>query len=105
MRMGLAWLANSQPDFLFQNSQLAQITEDIYKRQPQVYIGRLKKAIRYAIDNRTTLKVPKLDSNLLRIVGFSDASFANNHDHSTKLGCIMFSVDSTDTVVPLVFKS
>lgn len=105
MRMKLAWLSNSRPDCLFQISQLAQVTENAYERNRREIIKRLNKSIAYAIKSRTTLKVRKLRKDSLRIVGFSDASFANNHDFSTQLGYILFLADDSSSVVPILFKS
>lgn len=103
--MKLVWIANSRPDCLFEIAQLAQVTEGMFTEQPTVYIKRFNKAIKYAIDNITALKVSKLDAGTLKIVGFSDASFANNYDLSSQLGYIIFLGNRSDTVVPLVFRS
>lgn len=105
MIMRLEWLENTRPDCLFEIAQLGLVSEEIYKKQPRIYIRRLNKAIRYTIDNRATLRAPKLDKKSLKLVGFSDASFANNHNPSTHLGYIIFLVDSSYKVVPLVLKS
>lgn len=105
MRMRLALLANSRPDCLLEIAQVAQVTKEMYKRQPRICIRRLKKSIRYAIDNRGTLTVPKLDKKGLRIVGFSDVFFAKNHDQSPQLVHIIFLVESNETAIPLFFKS
>ena len=41
----------------------------------------------------------------MRVVGFADASFANNHDISTQLGHLCFLVDKHNNAVPVHFKS
>ena len=105
MRMKLAWLANSWPDSLFEISQLAQVTEEKFNSAQGAQIRRLNQAVKYAIDHRVCLKVPKLDAISLKILGFSDASFANNSDLTSQLGHIFFLADSTNAVVPLSFKS
>lgn len=46
-----------------------------------------------------------MDKRCLSFVGFSDASFANSEDPSTRLGHVVFLTDSSDKVVPLVFNS
>eukprot|EP00737_Agarophyton_chilense_P000247 gb/GEZJ01000282.1/.p1 GENE.gb/GEZJ01000282.1/~~gb/GEZJ01000282.1/.p1 ORF type:complete len:768 (+),score=79.54 gb/GEZJ01000282.1/:1785-4088(+) len=105
MRMKLAWLANTRPDCLFEISQLAQITEDRYLSSPREAVKRLNRAVKFAVDNRLSLRIRKLDRNSIRVIGFSDSSFANNHDLSTQLGHICFIGDKNDSVVPIHFKS
>ncbi len=86
-------------------SQLAQVTEDRFAKEPKLFIRRLNKATKYAVDSRFSLKIPKLDKDSLRVVGFSDASFASNHDLSTQLGHICFLADENGNSVPIDFKS
>lgn len=105
MRMRLAWLANSRPDVLFEIATLAQVTLDNFKVEKRNFIKRLNRAIRYAITHRVPLIISKLDPKTVKVVGYSDASFANNHDLSTQLGYIILLVDGMDNSVPLVFKS
>lgn len=73
MRMKLAWLSNTRPDCLFQISQLAQITEDMFEADRKRIIQQLNRAIRYAIQNQISVKIPALDPDSLRIIGFSDS--------------------------------
>lgn len=105
MRMRLAWLSSSRPDCLFEISQLAQVTEANFESSKIACIRRLNKAVKYAIDNRVRLKVPKLDQETLRVFGFSDSSFVNNTDLSSQLGHVVSLSDATNSVVPLSFKS
>lgn len=65
MRMKLAWLSNSRPDCLFDISQLAQVTEERFNESKGGTIRRLNKAVKYVIDNRVRLKVPKLSRETL----------------------------------------
>lgn len=51
------------------------------------------------------LAILKLDEKTVRVVGFSDASFANNHDLSMQQGYIVLLVDKHGISVPLLFKS
>ena len=90
MRMCLAWLANTRPDCLLEISQLAQVTEENFKASKRHVLKRLNKAVRYAVDNRVPLKIRKLSVASLKVIGFSDASFANNADLSSQLGHICF---------------
>lgn len=105
MRMKLAWLANTRPDCMFEISQLAQVTDEMFSKDSVQHIKRLNKTVVYATSHPITLKIPKLDLLSLRVVGFSDASFANNHDLSTQLGHIVFLADKKGAAVPIHFKS
>ena len=105
MRMRLAWLSNTRPDCLFEVSQLAQVTEARFKASPKAWIRRLNKAVKLALINPISLRVAKLDPNTIRVIGYSDASFANNEDLSSQLGYICFIGDDTGAVVPFHFKS
>ena len=105
MRMRLAWLPNTRPDCQFEISQLAQVTENRYLAEQPTLVRRLNRATRYAVDNRVSLKISTLEQNSLRVVGFADASFANNHDLSTHLGHICFLADDHGRSDPISFKS
>jgi len=97
--------ASTRPDCLFEISQLAQVTEKIFEEDRRGTIRRLNRAIKYAVDNRFTLKVPKLEKSSLRVIGFSDSSFANNADLSSQVGHICFLGDDSGSVIPITFKS
>ena len=105
MRMRLAWLANTRPDCLFEIAQLAQVTEEMFSQHPKQVLQRLNKAVAFAIDNRISLRIPKLNKDTLRVIGFADSSFANNADLSTQLGHVCFIGDDKGSVVPISFKS
>lgn len=104
-RMKLAWLSHSRPDCLFEISQLTQITKDVFEQERRTLIRRTNKLIKYAKQNELSLRFPKLDKNSLKIVGFSDASFAGNRDFSSQLGYLIFLSDDSGSVCPVVFKS
>ena len=105
MRMKLSWLANSRPDCSFAISQLAQVTDEIFAKEKQKVIRKLNTAVKFAITNPISLKIPRLELESIRVIGFSDSSFANNRDLSTQLGQIVFLGDNRGTVVPIHFKS
>ena len=105
MRMKLAWLANTRPDCLFEISQLAQITEEMYEEDRRKVVRQLNRTIRYAIQNQISLQIPVLNIDTLRIIGYSDSSFANNRDLSSQLGHICFLGDDSGAVAPISFKS
>lgn len=104
-RMKLGWLANTRPDCLFEISQLSQVTEEMFKKNPHDCVKRLNRTIRYARNNEVNINFPKLNLQSLRIIGYSDASFANNNDFTSQLGYIVFIADKHDNAIPLIFKS
>lgn len=103
--MEFAWLANSRPDCLFSISQLAQVTDEMFQQNLPLHIRYLNTAFKFAIDNPVSLAILRLDLESLRVLGFSDSSFANNHDLSTQLGHIIFLADGNGTAVAIHFKS
>lgn len=105
MRMRLEWLANARPDCLFEISQLAQVTEDRYDKERFSILRRLNMATKYTTDKRVVIEIPPLGRGSIRVFGFSDASFANNHDLSTQLGHISFLVDKKCRKVLIDFNS
>jgi len=74
MRHKLAWLAHTRADCLFEISQLAQVTVERFQKERTASLRRLNKAIRFAVDNPLALRIPKLDMETLKVVGFADAS-------------------------------
>ena len=105
MRMRLVWLSHTRPDCQFECSPLAQITEDVFDMKQTECLKRLNRAVNFAITHGYSLTVPKLHLKSLRVIGFSDSSFANNDDLSSQLGYICFLGDETERVIPIVFKS
>ena len=105
LRMQLAWLSHSRPDLLFEVSQLTQVTEDAFDESSIAIIKQTNNVVKMAHRDEVTLKFPQLDINTLRIIGISDASFANNKDLTSQLGFLVFLADGNDRVIPLIFKS
>lgn len=103
--MSPAWLSNSLPDCLFDISQLAQIEETICKEDKTSAISKTNKAIRRALDNHLELKIKSLDLATLKVIGFSDASFANNRGLSPQLVHIGFLSDESTAAIAIAFKS
>ena len=81
------------------------MTEKIYNEGPLKHIKQLNKSIRYITTNPVSILIPKLDRGTLRIIGYSDASFAGNTDLSSQLGRIILLSDDSNRVVPISFKS
>ena len=105
MHIRLAWLTNSRPDCQFDISEPAQVTEDRYLAEQPAIVRRLNRATRYATDYSVSLKIATLDHESLRVVGFADASFANNHDQSTQPDHIFFLADGHGRSVSISFNS
>ena len=89
MRKRLVWLANTCPDLQFEISQLAQITGQRFSENASAHVQRLIAAIRYATNNIACIKFPQLDPSSVKLIGYSDAAFANNFDLSLQLGYII----------------
>lgn len=99
MHMKLTWLANTRPDLMFEISQLAQVTEEVFNNYQESTIRRLNKTTKFAMDNPIRLKFSKLNLDSMRVVCFSNSSFVNNHDLSTQLGHVsIFSEDAGNAI-------
>eukprot|EP00171_Calliarthron_tuberculosum_P005124 IDg5124t1 len=70
MRMRLAWMANTRPNFLFEILQLAQVTAERFEKEGDELIRCINKVIKFAVENHFSLKIPALSKNSLKIVGF-----------------------------------
>ena len=105
MRMRLAWLANTRPDLQFEISQIAQITGQRFSENAPAHVQRLNAAIRYATNNIACIKFPQLDPSSVKLIGYSDAAFANNFDLSSQLGYIILLTDKNNAAIPISFKS
>lgn len=80
-----AWLSNSRSDCLFEISQLAQVTEEIFDQIGAEIKRHLNRAVEYSIENMVRLKIDKLDEDTLRIIRFHDSSYADNEDFCSQL--------------------
>ena len=65
----------------------------------------MNKAVAFAIDKLISLRIPKLNKDTLRVIGFADSSFGNNADLSTQLGYVYILGDETESVMPVSLKS
>ncbi len=104
MRIKLAWLSNARPDCMFEISQLAQVTDAIFVEHKSECIRTLNRTVRYAVQNPLSVSFPRLDFDSLQVSGFSDSSFANNRDLSSKHGYVTALSDATVNYIPLSFK-
>ena len=82
----------SQPEAAFDLSAAAQTTEPT-----NVDVKRLNKRLQWQIDNPTRgLRFIRLDPKSLRLMVFTDASFANNKDLSSQIGYVVVLADATN---------
>ena len=88
-----AYLASTcQPEASFDLSYAAQSTEFTPDD-----VTALNKRLQWQIDNKTRgLRYVKLDPNSLKVVVFTDSSFANNRDLSSQIGFVVCIADKTD---------
>ena len=105
MPMRFAWLDYTRSDLQFEISHLAQVAELIFEQDAAVHINRLNTIIRYAYGNIAHLPFPKLDLRSIRIVGYSNAAFANNYDAIFQLWRIILLFDDGNVAIPIAFKS
>ena len=60
-------------------------------------IKALNKRLQWQLDNQTRgLRFVKLDRNSLRLLVFTDSSFANNKDHSSQIGYVLALADKSN---------
>ncbi len=105
MRMKLAWLGNTREDLAVDISQLAQVTEAHFNDAKRATIKRLNRVVVHAILHPLSLKFPSLDPQSVRVIGFADASFANNADSTSQLWHITFLEDKHGNAAPIHFRS
>ena len=105
VRMKLSWFTHTRPDCSYEVSQLAQVTKEQFEKDGKSIVRRCNKLIKHAHETTIKIKARNLDRNSLKVVGFSDASFAGNADFTSQLGYICFLSDATGFAVPIMFRS
>ncbi len=105
MRMKLGRLGNSRADCAIEISQLLQVTDAIFEEHHRDIVKRINRMKKFAVENPVSLKFPKLNLDTIRVIGFSDASFAKNYHLSSQLGHIVFIADGEGNAAPICFKS
>lgn len=103
--MKLAWLSPTRPDVLCEVSKMIQVTESIFEENKKRRWSKLISFLKYVLNNRASIIVPKLDISTVLVVGFSNASFDSNRDYTTQIGLIIFVTDNNDLSVPVHVKS
>jgi hypothetical protein len=80
-----------QPQVAFGLSYAAQSTDKIPSKDD---VTQLNKCLQWQLDNQSLgLKFVQLDINKLRIIVFTDSSFANNKDYSSQIGYVIVLAD------------
>lgn len=104
-RMRVAWLSHTRLDCLYDINQLAQVTAEVFNEYKSEVVEQYSKLVEMIRTEDLPIKVPKLNIETLRLIGFSDASFGSNRDLSSQLGYVVFLGDDSSNVVPIIFKS
>ena len=80
-----------QPEASFDLSRAAQSIDPTKDN-----VNALNKRLQWQLDNQTRgLKFIKLDLVTLRVIVFTDSSFANNDDHSSQIGFVICLADAS----------
>lgn len=66
IRIRLAWFAPSRPDCFFENSQLMQVTREIFEEDCRSIVHNTNKFIKHAKRNPLSIKFKKLDQSTVR---------------------------------------
>ena len=77
----------------------------MYVKDITKYCKRLNKSIKYVHDHKTSIRIPKLACNSLRITTCSDAAFASNADLYSQLRRIVLLTDDNLNSIPVSYKS
>lgn len=84
--MKLFWLSRTRPNLLLEVSQSTQVTKEMFKKEAYLCLKRLNSAIKYAVENLTSIIFSALRPSIAQIVGISGAYFAKNVYNTTQLG-------------------
>ena len=63
MSMKLEWLANTKPSVVLEISQIAQVTRNMYEKDMSKNFKRLNKAVKYVLEHKAYIRIPKLVYN------------------------------------------
>ena len=103
--MKVAKLAYTRSDLLFGTSELALIKQSIFEQDAKVFLKILNGVIRYAHTNVEHLRFLSLEWDDARIVGYSDAAYANSRHLSLQLRRVIVQVYKSDNPTAVSFKS
>jgi hypothetical protein len=93
MRAKLSWLTHARPEIAHFVNTAAQVTEEKFDLSHVKSMNSTIKALKKTAERK--LLYQNLELKTLRIVSYSDASFAINKDLTSQLGFIIFLTDKT----------
>lgn len=94
--------ACTRPDVSFISAKLAQLNPESTNED---HVKLLNHAVKHLPNQELGLVFRKLDLESLRVVGYSDASFAGNDDLSSQLGMIVLLMDSKNNATIMHYAS
>jgi hypothetical protein len=91
-RAKVSWICHTRPEVYYFANTSAQVTQHTFSPANVKSFNAVLENLRKAADRKHLFQ--NLDINTLRIVAYSDASFANNADLSSQLGFVIFLSDA-----------
>ncbi len=98
----VAWPADTWAEIQFEILELAQVW---FQDDGTLNSEILNTLARYAYKNMANIQFPTLGLPSLRIIGYSDADYANNHGRASQLGRKVMLMDDKSNCGPISFKS
>jgi hypothetical protein len=98
IRARLSWVIHTRLNICCAVNQAAQVTQSRFDEDPTTHVKDINKITKHLHSLDLPLKFSKLDPNSLQLIVYSDASFANNYDMSSQLGCSSSSLTKLDLV-------
>jgi hypothetical protein len=92
-RAKVSWICHSRPEVCYFANTSAQVTARTFSPVKVKSFNAVLESLRKTADRK--LLFQNLNTNTLRIVAYSDASFANNADLSSQLGFVIFLSDAS----------
>lgn len=89
-RHRLACITQTRPEILAEVNILSQVTAETFEKKDVKAVNKLIKHVR---EHKQALKYVELDKETMRIVVYSDGSFATNKDGSSQVGYVIFMAD------------
>jgi hypothetical protein len=102
-RAQFAWITSTRPDISTVSSQCSSVTETTFSTDWVLILNDAMKYLRQT--SEVYLRYPKLDSQTIRMVVYTDGSMANNGDLSPQVGYITVLSDASGRCCVLAFSS
>jgi hypothetical protein len=104
--MAVEWMVRTRPDIPYEVARFSQVTEQQYICQPYTYVNELNSVIDLLHASANLgITFPDIDPQTAFLCIYSDASYANNSDQSSQIGCIALLFDSAINRNPLAYHS